>query len=91
MKQSEKFNHLGVSFTSDGRQNSEQDIRIGKASAVMGQLHRFVVALKRELSTKASYSSLVQFLLLLQSWIMDENPRPRVLSAEMGFMRRISG
>ena len=50
LKQSEKFKYFGVSFTSDGRQNSELDIRIGKASAVMRQLHRSVV-LKRELCT----------------------------------------
>ena len=31
LKQSEKFKYLGVSFTSDGRQNSELDIRIGKS------------------------------------------------------------
>ena len=30
LKQSEKFKNLGVSFTSDGRQNSELDIRIEK-------------------------------------------------------------
>ena len=53
LKQSEKFKYLGVSFTSDGRQNSELDIRIAKASAVMRQLHRSVV-LKRELCTKAN-------------------------------------
>ena len=47
--------YLGVSFTSDGRQNSELDIRIGKASAVLRQLHRSVV-LKRELCTKAKLS-----------------------------------
>ena len=47
LKQSEKFKYLGVSFTSDGRQNTEMDIRFGKASAVMRQLHRSVV-LKRE-------------------------------------------
>ena len=55
LKQSEKFKYLGVSFTSDGRQNSKMDIRIGKASAVMRQLHRSVV-LKRELCTKAKLS-----------------------------------
>ena len=55
LKQSEKFKYLGVSFTSDGRQNSELDIRIGKASAVMRQLHRSVV-LKRELCTKVKLS-----------------------------------
>ena len=55
LKQSEKFKYLGVSFTSDGRQNSELDIRIGKASAVMRQLHRSMV-LKRKLCTKAKLS-----------------------------------
>ena len=50
-----EIKNLGVSFTSDGRQNSELDIRIGKASAVMRQLYRFVV-LKRELCTKAKLS-----------------------------------
>ena len=49
---SERFKYHGVSFASDGRQNSELDIRTGKASAVMHQLHRSVV-LKRELCTKA--------------------------------------
>ena len=43
LKQSEKFKYLGVLFTSDGTQNNESDIRIGKASAVMHQLHQFVV------------------------------------------------
>ena len=54
-KQSEKFKYHGVSFTSDGRQNSELDIRFGKASAVTRQLHQSVV-LKRELCTKAKLS-----------------------------------
>ena len=31
----EKFKYLGVTFTSDVRQDEEQDTRIGKASAVM--------------------------------------------------------
>ena len=43
LKQSEKFKCLGVSFTSDGRQNSELDIGVRKASTVMCQLHRSVV------------------------------------------------
>ena len=35
LKHSEKFKYLGVSFTSDGKQNSELDIiRIEKANAV---------------------------------------------------------
>ena len=54
-KQSEKFKYLGVSFTSDGRQNNELDIHIEKAKVVMRQLHRSVV-LKRELCTKAKLS-----------------------------------
>ena len=49
-KQPEKL--LDVSFTSDGRRNSELNILIGKACAVMRQLYRSVV-LKRELCTKA--------------------------------------
>ena len=55
LKQSGKFKYLDVSFTSDGRQNSELDIRIEKASEVMRQLHRSVV-LKRELCIKAKLS-----------------------------------
>ena len=51
LKLLEKFKYLRVSFTSDGRQNSEWDIRIGKASAVMHQLHRSVV-LKQQLCTQ---------------------------------------
>ena len=46
---------LGVSFTCDDRQKSELYICIGKARAVMRQLHRSVV-LKRELCTKAKLS-----------------------------------
>ena len=37
--QEEKFKHLGVAFTSDGRQGKELDTRIGKASAVTRGLH----------------------------------------------------
>ena len=39
--------HLGVAFTSDGRQDEELDTRIGKASAVMRALH-YSVVMKRE-------------------------------------------
>ena len=54
LKQSEKFQYLGVSFTSDGRRNSELNIRIGKTSAEMRQLHRSVV-LKREFAARQNY------------------------------------
>ena len=46
LQQTEKFMYLGVTFSNDGRQDSELDRRIGKASAVMRQLCRLVV-LKR--------------------------------------------
>ena len=78
-KQSEKFKYLGVSFTSDGRQNSKLDIRIGKASAVMRQLHRSVV-LKRELCTKAKLSIFRSVYVPIltyghECWIMNEKVR----------------
>ena len=55
VKQTEKFKYIGVTFSSDGRQDNELDTRIGKASAVMRQLYQSVV-LKRELCTKAKLS-----------------------------------
>ena len=72
------------------------DIRIGKASAVMRQLHRSLV-LKRELCTKAKLPIFRSFLYVLiliyghECWIMNEKVRSRVRTAEMGFLRRISG
>ena len=94
LKQSEKFKYLGVSFTSDFRQNSELDIRIGKASAVMRQLHRSVV-LKRELCTRAKLSIFrsAYFPILTnghECWIMNEKVRSQVQASEIGFWRRIS-
>ena len=79
---------------SDGRQYSELDIRIGKASAVMLQLHRYVV-LKRELCTgeKLSIFRSVYVPILTygrERWIMNEKVRSRVQAAEMEFSRRIS-
>ena len=82
LKQSEKFKYLGVSFTSDSRQNSEMDICIRKASAVMRQLHRPVV-LKRELCTKAKFLIFKSVYVLIltyghECWIMNEKKRSRV-------------
>ena len=34
---------LGVAFTSDGRQDEEINVRFGKASAVVCDLHRFKI------------------------------------------------
>ena len=42
-KQAYKFKYLGVAFTSDGRQNEELGIPIGKAIAIMKALHYSVV------------------------------------------------
>ena len=94
LKQSEKFKYLGVSFTTDSRQNSELDIRIGKASAVMRQFHRSVV-LKRELSTKTKLSIFRSVYVPIltyghECWIMNKKVRFRVQAAKMGFLRRIS-
>ena len=82
LKQSEKLKYLGVSFTSDDRQNSELDIRIGKASAVMRQLHRFVV-LKLELCTRTKLSILRPVYVPIltyghECWIVNEKVRSRV-------------
>ena len=38
-KQVYKFHYLGVAFTSDGRQNKQLGIPIGKAAASMKALH----------------------------------------------------
>ena len=95
LKQAEKFKYLGVSFTSDGRQNSQLDIWIGKASTVMRQLHR-PVALKRELCTRAKLSIFRSVYVPIltyghECWILNEKVRSRVQAAEMGFLRRITG
>ena len=47
-----KFKYLGVAFTSDGRQNKELDIYIGKAIAIMRASHCSVVV-RPELSRKS--------------------------------------
>ena len=89
-KQSEKFKYLGVSFTSDGRENSEMDIHIGKASAVMRQLHRSVV-LKWELCTKAKLCIFRSVYVPILTYgheclIMNEKERSQVQAAEMRFL-----
>ena len=42
-KQINKFKHLGVAFTSDGRQNKELGIPVDKTIAIMKALHYSVV------------------------------------------------
>ena len=81
-------------FTSDGRQNSELDIRIGKASAVMRQLHRYVV-LKRKLCTRKKLSIFRSVYVPILTYghecrIMNEKVRSQVRKVGMGFLQRIS-
>ena len=77
-----KFKHLGIAFTSHGRQDEELDTRIGKASAVMRALH-YSVVLKLELSKKAKVSIFkTVFIPILtyghESWVMTERVRSQV-------------
>ena len=54
LKHVEKFKYLRVAFTSDGRQDEEQNTRIGKASAVIQALPYTVVM--KQLQKKAKLS-----------------------------------
>ena len=96
LKQVKKFKYLGVAFTSDGRQDEELDIRIGKASAVLRALH-YSVVMKRELSKKAKPLSIFKavFVPILtyghESWVMTERMQSQVQASEMRFLRRIEG
>ena len=56
LKQVETLKYLGVALTSDGRQDEELDVLIGKASAEM-RAFRYSVVMKRELSKKIKLSS----------------------------------
>ena len=51
-KQVYMFKYLGVAFTSDGGQDEELDIRIGKAIAIKRALH-YSTVVRRELSKKS--------------------------------------
>ena len=55
MEQVEKFKYLGVWFSSDGRYGNEIDGRIVRASAVLRELWRTVVA-KSEISGETKLS-----------------------------------
>ena len=95
LKQVEKFKSFGVAFRSDGRQDEELDTRIGKASAVMRDLH-YSVVMKRELSKKAKLSIFkAVFVPLLtyghESWVKTERMRSQVQASEMRFLQRIEG
>ena len=95
LKQAEKFKYLGVASMSDGRQDEELDIRIGKASAVMRALH-YSVVIKRELSKTATLSIFKTIFVPIltyrhESWVMTKRVRSQLQASEMRFLRRIEG
>ncbi|CAM1312533.1 Uncharacterised protein r2_g2296 [Pycnogonum litorale] len=95
LKQLEKFEYLGVVFTSDGRRDIELDTRMSAAGAIMRQLQRSVL-LSRELGVKAKLAVFKSvFVPILtyghEPWVMTERTRSRIQAAEMAFLRRISG
>jgi exonuclease III len=95
LKQVEKYKYLGVSFTSNGKWNTEIDRRIGAASAVMRQLYRGVIS-KAELSREAKISVFKSIYVPTltyghELWVMTERMRSRVQAAEMRFLRRVAG
>jgi len=82
-------------FKSDGNQNKEIDTRIGKANAVMRELHRFVIS-KRELQHTAKHSAFKSvFVPILnqghESLIMVIRMLPQAQPARMGYLRRARG
>ena len=56
LQQMEKFKYLGVTLSSNGRQDNKLDTCIGKESAVMQQFCQSIV-LKQELRTRAKRPS----------------------------------
>ena len=69
LKQVEKFKYLGVTFTSDGRQDKKLDARIGKASAVIRALH-YLVVMKREFSKKGKLSIFKAVFVVILTYIL---------------------
>ena len=91
----EKFKSLGVAFTSDGRQDEELDVRLGKATALMRALHHSAV-IKRELSRKAKLSVFKSIFIPIltyghESWVMAEKVRSQMQTSEMKFLEKIKG
>ena len=90
-----KYLGLGVTFSSDGRQDNKLDTSIRKASAVMRQLCQSVV-LKRELCTRVRLSVFKSVFVPILTyghgcWVMTERVRSRVQAAEMDFLRKVRG
>ena len=95
LKLVEKFKYLGVTITSDGRQDEELDTQTDKAGAVMRALH-YSAVMKRELPGKSKLSIFkTGFVPILihghESWVMTEKMRSQVQASEMRFLRRIEG
>ena len=79
LKQVEKFKYLGSTFARDGKWDTEINIRIGKAGAVMRELYRTIVT-KRELSRRAKLAVFKEIYLPTltyghESWVMTERMR----------------
>jgi len=95
LQQVNKLKYTGVVFTSYERRSEEIDTWIGKANAVLRELHRSVVT-KRELSNTGKMSvfksDIVPILVFgCESWVMTERIlfqifQVQVQVAEMGFL-----
>ena len=95
LQQVEKFKHLGVVFTSDGRQSKEIYTRIGKAYTGLRELYRSVFT-KRVFPKTAKlsvYKSIFVPILTYdhESWVMTKIILSQVQSVEMGFLGRVHG
>ena len=89
----EKFKYPRVAFTSDGRQDKKLHVRLGKASAIMRDLHHLVV-LKRKLSKKAKLSVFkLIFVPILtyghESWAMAERVPSQMQASETRILGKI--
>ena len=89
----EKFKYLGVTFSSDCRQDDKLDTHAGKTSPVMQQLCQLVVLI-RELCTRAKLSVFRSIFVPIltyghECWVMTERVRSRVQVAEMGFFQKV--
>ena len=95
--QKQVFKYLGVAFTSDGRQNKELDIPIGKAIAIMKALH-YSVVMRGFSSCKTKIvkneAKFCPFLPTLSRYghensVMIERVRLQVQASKMRFLQKI--
>ena len=92
-----KFTYLGVAFTSDGRQNEELDIHIGKTIAIMRASY-YSVVVRPELSRKSEalpfWNSLCPFSPTLslygnETLVMIKRGQSQVQASKMRFLQKI--